>query len=119
ASRACFKQTSRGDPRNTREVATDNDVGQLVLAEQISDGVRLREPVLQQEPAAGFQIAGSRCNDELQCAQAVSTGTQRRPRLEANVPPTQVRIIVRNIRGIANDEVESQLHPRLEPLSGA
>jgi len=74
--------------------------------------------VLQQQPGAREQRIGCVVDQLAQDRESVGTGRQGNPRFVAYVSLLQVRVSVGNVRGVADDQVESLVFQRFKQVAG-
>jgi len=82
---------------------------------QCADGLALRMAMLDQQRAAGLEMSGRTGRKDPKIVKAIGPRYQRRTRLKAQIASIEVRVVLRDIRGIRDDEIEAPTGERGPP----
>ena len=93
------------------------DAGKVRRLQQGGHRRRLVEAMLDQQPAAGPEMALGLRDNQADRGQAVGSGGKCQRRLEAQVALRKMRIIQGDVRRIGDNEIESLLRHRREPVA--
>ncbi len=102
---------TRDDARDAGEILRRDDFREARRREQLAHPLRLIVAVLDDKRAAGREMRARAVDDSPDRRKSVDSGRERRRGLEANVAVAQMRIVHRDVRRIARDQVERGVAP--------
>ena len=106
------------DPFAPFQIERTGDGAETARVEQRAHHCALRGAVLEQQPAAGFEMRRGVGDDAADRVETVRAADQCRARLEAQITFPEVRIVGAEVRRIAGDQRESAPGQRLQPIAG-
>src|SRR5688500_5071065 len=110
------RQTTRHS-LDVRQVAPAKNPVVAVRREHYPAARSLLVAMLEQQRAAGNEVATRLSHDCFDRVDTVRAGGQSGPRLEAQVALSQMRVAVRDVGRIGHDEVETAVAQRRKPLA--